>query len=61
MKSLIFIIFGLLVGILLIVSGVYYLRKESDDKDSVKIYGTFIAIGAIMTIGIAIKTIVSSF
>lgn len=33
MKSLIFIIFGLLIGILLIGSGVYYLRKENGDKD----------------------------
>lgn len=61
MKSLIFIIFGLLVGILLIGSGIYYLKKENGDKDSMKIYGTFIAVGAVITIGIVIKTTVSGF
>lgn len=61
MKSLIFIIFGLLVGILLIGSGIYYLKKEKGDKDSVKIYGTFIAIGAVIAISIVIRTMVSGF
>lgn len=60
MGSLIFTIFGLLIGILLICSGVYYLGKEKD-KSSVKIYGTFAAVGTVMTIGIIIKIIATGF
>jgi len=60
MSSLIFTILGLLVGILLIGTGVYYLGKERD-KSSVKIYGTFIVVGAVMTIGIIIKIITTGF
>jgi len=61
MKSLIFTICGLLVGISLIVGGGYYLLKEKGDKDSIKIYGTFIGIGAIITIGLVIKIIIAGF
>ncbi len=61
MNSLIFTIVGLLVGISLIGSGTYYLLKEKGDKDSLKIYGTFIAIGAVITIGVVIKIIVAGF
>lgn len=57
MNSLIFTVSGLLIGIILITAGAYYLLKERGDKDSVKIYGTFIAIGAVITIGMVIKTI----
>ncbi|HWQ77351.1 MAG TPA: hypothetical protein VN381_00975 [Anaerovoracaceae bacterium] len=60
MNSLIFTILGFLIGIALIAGGGYYFIKEKGDKDSVKIYGTFIAIGAIITIGMIIKTIVTS-
>lgn len=61
MKALIFTVAGLLIGIALIAGGIYYLLKEKDDKDSVKIYGTFAGIGAVITIGIVIKIIVTGF
>jgi hypothetical protein len=61
MKSVIFIIVGLLVGISLIGAGVYYLLKERGDKDSLKIYGTFAAVGTVITIGMVIKIIVAGF
>jgi hypothetical protein len=61
MKSLIFTIAGLLIGIALMAGGGYYLLKERGDKDSVKIYGTFIGIGAVITIGVIIKIIVAGF
>lgn len=61
MKSLIFPIAGLVAGISLIAGGTYYLIKEKDDKGSVKIYGTFIAIGAVITIALVIKILVAGF
>lgn len=59
MKAMIFTSVGLLIGIALITGGVYYLLKEKGDKDSVKIYGTFVAVGAVITIGMVIKLIVA--
>jgi hypothetical protein len=59
MKSIIFTVCVLLVGVALIAGGAYYLMKEKGDKDSVKIYGTFIAIGAVITIGMVIKILVA--
>jgi hypothetical protein len=61
MKSLIFTIAGLLFGTILFAGGGYYLLKEKDDKDSVKIYGTFVGIGAVITIGMVINIIVTGF
>jgi hypothetical protein len=61
MKSTIFTVFGLLFGIALIAGGGYYLLKEKGDKDSVKIYGTFVGIGAVITVGMIIKIIAAGF
>jgi hypothetical protein len=61
MSSLFFTVLVLLVGIALIGGGGYYLIKEKNDKDSVKIYGTFIAIGVVVTIGMIIKIAVAGF
>lgn len=61
MKSLILVSLGLLFGIALIATGIYYLIQEKDEKDSVKIYGTCIAVGAVITIGIVIKLILAGF
>lgn len=57
MESMIVTLSGLIVGIALIAAGAYYLMKEKGDKESVKIYGTFIAIGAVITVALVIKII----
>ena len=61
MSSLIFTVLVLLVGISLILVGGYYLMKEKNDMDSVKIYGSFIAIGAVITAGMIIKIAIAGF
>ncbi len=61
MKALIFMIVGLLAGLSLIGTGIYYLLKEKGDKESAKIYGTFTAIGAVITIGVVIKSMITGF
>ena len=58
MKSILFTLAGLIIGIALMIAGVYYLKKDMSDKDAVKIYGTFIAIGAVITFGLVIKIII---
>ncbi len=58
---MIFTIICLLVGLGLAIGGGIYLKKEWADKDSRKIYGVFLAIGLLITIGITIKIIVAGF
>ncbi len=55
------ILFGLffLVGICMLVAGLYYLRKERGDKDSVKIYGIISIIGAVLVISSAVVRFIS--
>lgn len=52
---------GLLIGISLVLGGGNYLLKERGDKDSVKVYGTFVGIGAAITIGMVTKIITAGF
>jgi hypothetical protein len=58
---MIFTILGLLIGIALIAAGAYYRIKEKGDQDSAKIYGAFIAVGVVITIGVIIKIILAGF
>ncbi len=41
---------GLIVGILILIGGLYYLIKEKNDPESKKIYGTAAAAGAIVAV-----------
>lgn len=59
MSGIIFTILGVLAGAGLLGSGIYYLFKEKDDKDSRKIYGAFIGIGAVLFVGVIIKIVVA--
>ncbi len=43
-------IIGLVIGILILCFGVYYLVKEKDDKESKKIYSIISAVGAIILV-----------
>ncbi len=44
-------IFGLVIGILVAGAGIYYLVREKQDKESVKIYGIISCIGALVSAG----------
>jgi len=48
-------IIGLLIGIVILAAGLYYLLKEKSDPDSRKIYGIAVAVGIIITIFMAAK------
>lgn len=61
MTGIIFTIIGLLISIGITVAGGRYLKKEWADKESRKIYGIFLGIGLLITVGIIIKIIVVGF
>lgn len=42
-------IIGLIIGILILGAGIYYLAKEKTDKESKKIYMTASMVGALIT------------
>ncbi len=49
-KEMIVKILGAVIGLLVLVAGVYYLVKEKNDKDSKKIYSIISIIGAVLLI-----------
>ena len=54
-----FKIIGLIIGLLILGAGIYYLVKERDDAESKKIYGIISAVGAVIAIICAILLIIS--
>lgn len=47
---MIFVIFMIVVGIILGGTGLYFLFKERNDKDSIKVYGVMSLIGIVIVI-----------
>lgn len=54
-KKMIISIIGMLIGALVAGVGVYYLIKEKQDKESVKIYGIISGVGGVIFIGMLVK------
>ena len=50
-------IIGLIIGILVLVAGIYYLVQEKDDRESKKIYSIVSAIGGIVAVVCALLLI----
>lgn len=50
-------IIGILIGILVLGTSIYYLVKEKQDKESVKIYGIISGIGCVVFFGMLVKLI----
>ena len=48
-------IIGLLIGLLVLGAGIYYLVKEKEDPESKKIYTVVTVIGLIITVVAAIR------
>lgn len=61
MGNIILTIIGILVGAGLAGCGIYYLVRERENKSLRKVYGMFIAIGAVILAGLIIKIIVAGF
>lgn len=47
-------IIGLIIGILILCAGIYYLSKEKNDPESKKIYSIVSVVGAVITIASAL-------
>ncbi len=43
-------IIGLIIGLLILCAGIYYLAKEKSDPESRKIYSVISAVGAIISV-----------
>ena len=43
-------ILGIIIGLLILAAGLYYLAKEKDNAESRKIYGIASVIGAVITV-----------
>lgn len=47
-------IIGIIIGLLVLGAGIYYLVKEKNDAESKKIYSIVSAVGAVVTVVAAI-------
>ncbi len=47
-------IIGIIIGLLVLGAGIYYLVKEKNDPESKKIYSIVSAVGAVVTVVAAI-------
>ena len=43
-------IIGIVIGLLVLGAGIYYLIKEKDDKESKKIYGITSGVGVVVAV-----------
>ncbi len=50
-------VIGLVIGLLVLGAGIYYLSKEKSDPESKKIYSVVSVVGAIISIGCALLLI----
>lgn len=55
---MIFNIIGLIVGVMILVAGVYYFIKEKDDKESRRIYSITSAVGIVIIVGLILRIII---
>ena len=51
MKEWLTFILFLAVGLMMLFSGIFYMRKEKNDEESVKIYKIISLIGTVLAIG----------
>lgn len=56
-----FNIISLLIGLLILIFGIYYFVKEKQDKESRVIYGITIGVGLIIILAIIIRIILIGF
>ncbi len=52
---MLFYVCGLIVGIMILCGGLYYLIKEKEDSESAKIYGIVAGVGLVITVFILVK------
>ncbi len=55
---MIFNVIGILIGLAILIAGVYYFIKERADRESRKIYAVVSVIGVLILVGMVIKVFV---
>lgn len=58
MKDIIFSAFGIIVGLAILFSGLYFFKKDASDRESAKIYTAVSVTGAVITLFSAAKMII---
>ena len=53
-------IIGLVIGLLVLAAGLYYLAHEKNDPESKKIYGVISAVGAVLSLAMLLKIILAA-
>ena len=53
-----FNVIGILIGLAILIAGVYYFIKERADRESRKIYAVVSVIGVLILVGMVIKVFV---
>ena len=51
----------LLIGIMILGGGLYYLLKEKGDEEARRIYLITVLAGAVLTIGVIVKIVLAGF
>ena len=54
---MIFDIIGLVIAVLVLGAGIYYLSKEKHDPESRRIYSVVTAVGAVLLVGMILKIV----
>lgn len=57
---MIFNIVGLVIGIMILGAGIYYLLQEKNDPESKKIYTVTAVIGAVIVLAVIVKMLAFS-
>lgn len=55
MKDIVIAVIALIIGVIVLCAGIYYLRKEKDDRESKKIYSVTAGIGALVTAAAVVR------
>lgn len=56
---MIFYMIGMIVGLMILVGGLYYFIKEKNDKESRKIYGIASIVGAVIVLIEAVYLVIT--
>ena len=56
-KKIIFNAAGLVIGLAILIAGIFYLVKEKNDKESVKIYSIISTVGGVIFVAMLLKNI----
>lgn len=52
---------GLVIGVMILCGGLYFLTKNRADAESKRVYGTISAVGAVIVLGLVIKVLVAGW